>query len=48
MSIGQFKLDHLVEKNNECIIYRGSCLEENYIIILMNRVYIFHNISNHY
>ncbi|CAK91792.1 unnamed protein product (macronuclear) [Paramecium tetraurelia] len=37
MQIGKFKLDHLVEKNNECIIYRGSDQEDKFIIIQLNR-----------
>ncbi|CAD8118034.1 unnamed protein product [Paramecium sonneborni] len=37
MQIGKFKLDHLVEKNNECIIYRGSYQEDKFMILQLNR-----------
>lgn len=33
MKIGKFKLDHMIEKNNECIIFRGSSDSEKYMII---------------
>ncbi|KAM3141724.1 hypothetical protein pb186bvf_006046 [Paramecium bursaria] len=37
MYISQFKLDHIVEKNNECVVYRSSKGDQKYMIIQLNK-----------